>query len=373
MCRVGPESGTTGAGVTLTGTETLTNKTLTSPAINGTVTTTGLTMPPFTMAGNVTATGYQIQALSLLTALDIKGADTQALNLRGNNSLTQATERPIVFYTLNATTDAWVEVFRCHPNGASPTLKLAKAVDANSQTFSNIGGLETGSGELTDTKCVIRNTLTDPSGEKAAIAGIVYGTATTGANATNLWGMQGNVHIRAENTQNWTGTLYSYLGEIFIKEPTSGSYTVDNVKVFAAHYEVEASTTVVSGQNFHINNPTVAGTLTNNYGLYIDDLTAGSSLNYGIYIAGASTYAIYVAADGIYAGGGIVLADAKNIAVNTTTGTQLATATNQKLGFYGATPVDQPDTIADASGCSGDADDKVNLIIDRLQELGLLA
>lgn len=43
------------------------------------------------------------------------------------------------------------------------------------------------------------------------------------------------------------------------------------------------------------------------------------------------------------------------------------------VGFFGATPVNQPGTIADASGCSGDADDKVNLIIDLLQELGLMA
>lgn len=44
---------TTGTLATLAGSETLTNKTLTAPAINGTVTTTGLTLPAFAMGGAI--------------------------------------------------------------------------------------------------------------------------------------------------------------------------------------------------------------------------------------------------------------------------------------------------------------------------------
>lgn len=40
-------------------------------------------------------------------------------------------------------------------------------------------------------------------------------------------------------------------------------------------------------------------------------------------------------------GGNVTLADGNNIIVNTTTGTQIATGTTQKLGFFGATPVVQ--------------------------------
>jgi hypothetical protein len=43
----------------------------------------------------------------------------------------------------------------------------------------------------------------------------------------------------------------------------------------------------------------------------------------------------------------LTLADALNIAVNTTTGTKIGTATTQKLGFYNATPVVQPAAVAD--------------------------
>ena len=43
------------------------------------------------------------------------------------------------------------------------------------------------------------------------------------------------------------------------------------------------------------------------------------------------------------------------------------------LGFYGVTPVDQPDTVVDANGTLEDATTKINQLIDRLQELGLIA
>jgi hypothetical protein len=43
----------------------------------------------------------------------------------------------------------------------------------------------------------------------------------------------------------------------------------------------------------------------------------------------------------------LTLADALNIAVNSTTGTKIGTATTQKIGFYNATPVVQPAAIAD--------------------------
>jgi hypothetical protein len=41
------------------------------------------------------------------------------------------------------------------------------------------------------------------------------------------------------------------------------------------------------------------------------------------------------------ANGGLTLGDAKNIAVGTTTGTQIGTAAAQKLGFFGKAPVVQ--------------------------------
>ncbi len=40
--------------------------------------------------------------------------------------------------------------------------------------------------------------------------------------------------------------------------------------------------------------------------------------------------------------GSLIIAEGKNIIVGTTTGTEIGTATAQKLGFYGATPIVQP-------------------------------
>ena len=82
----------------------------------------------------------------------------------------------------------------------------------------------------------------------------------------------------------------------------------------------------------------------------------------------------------------IQMFDSRNIQTGRTDGTIIATASDQKIGFYGTTPVDQPATVADpsistVSGSGADAtintnftnlDNAVESIIDRLQELGLI-
>lgn len=62
--------------------------------------------------------------------------------------------------------------------------------------------------------------------------------------------------------------------------------------------------------------------------------------------------------------GNFIFADAKNIVLNTTTGTKIGTATGQKLGFWNATPVAQQVL---ATGASHTVDD----VISALQTLGL--
>jgi len=57
-------------------------------------------------------------------------------------------------------------------------------------------------------------------------------------------------------------------------------------------------------------------------------------------------------------------------------GLQICSAATDELGFFGATPVDQPATVADPSG-GGTVDTEaraaIEAVIDRLQELGLIA
>ncbi len=57
-------------------------------------------------------------------------------------------------------------------------------------------------------------------------------------------------------------------------------------------------------------------------------------------------------------------------------GIKIGSATSSLLGFYGATPVDRPATVADPAGggtVDTEARTAINDIIDRLQELGLIA
>jgi hypothetical protein len=65
----------------------------------------------------------------------------------------------------------------------------------------------------------------------------------------------------------------------------------------------------------------------------------------------------------------IQILDARNIQLGRGTGTKIGTAIDQKLAFYGSTPVDKPETVNDSAGDDALA---VNTIIDRLQELGLI-
>jgi hypothetical protein len=84
--------------------------------------------------------------------------------------------------------------------------------------------------------------------------------------------------------------------------------------------------------------------------------------------------------------GTLTFNDAKDIAFNTTTGTKIGTATNQKLAFYNATPVDQRTGIADVDSSTVDGTygaeeaaviedlrTKVNALIQVLEDLGLTA
>jgi hypothetical protein len=91
----------------------------------------------------------------------------------------------------------------------------------------------------------------------------------------------------------------------------------------------------------------------------------------------------------VHPDGDVELPAGKNLVLATATGTKIGTGTDQLLGFYNATPVNQPETVGDAATedlTGGDTMDRVkteadlasckaaiNAVIDRLQELGLIA
>lgn len=68
------------------------------------------------------------------------------------------------------------------------------------------------------------------------------------------------------------------------------------------------------------------------------------------------------------------LAEGVDIAVGTTTGTKIGTATSQKLGFWNVTPVVQPAANADTSGAVlADLETEVNQLKALLRTIGLMA
>jgi len=72
----------------------------------------------------------------------------------------------------------------------------------------------------------------------------------------------------------------------------------------------------------------------------------------------------------------IILLDGGFLATGEQQGTKFGETTDSKMGFYGTDPVDQPATVADpAGGAVIDIECRlaVSQLIDRLQELGLIA
>jgi hypothetical protein len=73
-------------------------------------------------------------------------------------------------------------------------------------------------------------------------------------------------------------------------------------------------------------------------------------------------------------GGPVEIQDANNLVFGTGTGTKIGTATNQKIGFFNATPVVQPAANPDTSGATLAAlETEVNQLKATLRSLGLLA
>jgi hypothetical protein len=70
--------------------------------------------------------------------------------------------------------------------------------------------------------------------------------------------------------------------------------------------------------------------------------------------------------------GDIQLNNAIDVILGTTTGTKIGTATTQKLGFYGATPVIQPTAVADATDAAS-VITQLNALLARMRDLGLIA
>ena len=68
----------------------------------------------------------------------------------------------------------------------------------------------------------------------------------------------------------------------------------------------------------------------------------------------------------------IEIADGRNIRFSGNNGGRVGQSASSKIGFYGKTPAIQPPATAHADGTLAGATAQLNLLIDRLQNVGLL-
>lgn len=137
---------------------------------------------------------------------------------------------------------------------------------------------------------------------------------------------------------------------------TTGQFNADQ----ATYYGIQSYGPVIATgktlTTYHamdIADPTGAGTVTTNIGLYIASLTKGGT-----------NYAIYTGAGTVRLGDSLQLADAANVVLGTTTGSKIGTSTSQKLAFWNSAPAAQQ-VLATGAGKT------VDNVITFLQSIGL--
>lgn len=197
-------------------------------------------------------------------------------------------------------------------------------------------------------------------------------TATTGTQNTVLIGRVSNGttetfqpssgtatynQLRLQHGVNTTGTYAGTVRGIYVT-PTLTSITgasyraieVDNNAGFG-FYQSNA------GASNYFNGKIGIGTTSASAKLHIISTTEQLRLGYDVsnYFSTTVGSTGGVTFDAVGSGAGftfaddIIFADAKNIQVNTTTGTKIGTATTQKIGFWNATPNVQPTTAITAA------------------------
>ena len=115
---------------------------------------------------------------------------------------------------------------------------------------------------------------------------------TASAYTGKVYGYLQYVNVYYNNSQDWTDSLSieGIHSQIITRTSTSG--TITGAACFTAKLNQQVAL-IDHYYGYYMYNQT-GSTVTNQYGVYIEDLTRGTN-NYGIYIAGASTAAIFVA------------------------------------------------------------------------------
>jgi len=166
-------------------------------------------------------------------------------------------------------------------------------------------------------------------------------------------------------TDGTTRLTIDTAGKMLVNVASSFAHTHIKANSGAASLALEPATNNVSGVYFGGN----SGDFSNSI------LRVGNSFDMQVTSAGALTFRtgspvterLSISSTGLF-----TIADALNIAVGTTTGTKIGTATTQKLGFFNSAPVVQPTAVADATDAAS-VITQLNALLTRMRNLGLIA
>ena len=177
----------------------------------------------------------------------------------------------------------------------------------------------------------INPTITNPGSAQVATTNKINAIATSN-NANYVIGFQGEIWVDPTNTANWTDTSQGLIGVRGRVETRSGSSgTVSVAKSFVSQIE-KGGATITDAYHYYLENAVGSG-YTNQYGLYVPNLTSATN-DYGIYVAGSDTYAVWV--DGgtsRFDGPAYLAADSGNVGIGgTIAASKLTVAGNASIG-----------------------------------------
>lgn len=357
----------------------------TSAIVNITSTTAGFLMPRMTDTQKTSigtpATGLMVYDTVNAAPSYYNGAAWVNLGTGGGggitslNGLTGATQ---TFATGSTGTD-----FNISSVGTTHTFNIPSASTTNRGLITT--GTQTISGEktiqgTTNTAAAYALTVTDLAtavGLRVSNTGVVQIKQFLQPVASTTLVIQGNNNTANVNISASTALSNNGIGltnDIGVTAST-GAGDILIQRITGTINQTGTSTSLIRG--LYINN-----TFTSVTGTYrgLDILAPSAATNTLMTLRNATVTVISVAS-----GGTITIGDACDIAVNTTTGTKIGTATTQKIGFWNVAPVAQPTTaVASATYASPGAGSTVKTddtfdgytlqqVVKALRNVGILA
>ena len=410
--------------VSRSATETLTNKTLSSPTLSGTVAGSPTLSGSLTFAG-----GHQrITQVSTGTSPAASGSSLTDIILRVGASNVGSAGYGLDVGTSNATGQVWMQArdwssyatnvaINLNPNGGGVTLGgVAIPTISSTDTLSNktlssptlsgtVAGSPTFSGNLTFTGTTsITISTTEPrldfyetnAGTNAKLWSIINDGGSFGLQTRTDADVFGQTAISIARSGTTVGTIaLSGTALTFggVAIPTiSSTDTLSNKTLSSPTLSGTVSgTPTFSGSPFKIGDGTDTVAMT---GTSPQLKVQGASFSTGITVRRDGNAEVGMQSTGrgnigtwtnhavnLYVNAAnriefdtslMTLNDAYDIAVGTTTGTKIGTATTQKLGFFNKTPVVQPTAVADATDAAS-VITQLNALLTRMRNLGLIA